>query len=120
MDETVKTSLPIFMLSPAANCVVKEVPVPVTVAEFCVTETVPVSAEERLPLTCRSADGALFPTPTLPVLVLMMLLPLVVHCALASAGQNNASASNRKAAARCVGLPLVLSLIVFMFLSSVV
>jgi hypothetical protein len=54
------------------------------------------------PLTSNLPAGAEVPTPTLPVLVLLMLLPLVAHCAEARpGGYKDSSANTAKDETRC-------------------
>src|SRR5687767_9940022 len=59
------------------------------------------------------------PTPTLPLLLLVMLLPAsgAVHCDRASRGVSRQSASSARAAAAGLSTPFIVRLVPIMFLS---
>src|SRR5215470_1793918 len=75
-----------------------------------------------LPTTCNFWLGVVVPTPTLPVLVLLML-PLVfgvVHCARAASGRARHTTNNTRAQAGRANAPFDLRLVVvFILVSSI-
>src|ERR1044071_3776673 len=80
-------------------------------------EIIPLLAVVAVSATSSLAAGFVVPTPTLPVFVLLMLVPLVVHCALTSAGLQRQSASSVMAATEVVK-PLKPGLVVLSLISS--